>query len=50
MAIYGSGVVGYKKFCNERIDFIDTLQREKLERRKLLGLLKQEELDGYRNK
>ena len=37
MATYGTGPVGYKKFCDERIDFIETLRQEKFERRKLLG-------------
>ena len=50
MTTYGTGVLGYKKFCDERIDFLDMLKKEKLERKKLLGLLKQEEIDAINNK
>lgn len=50
MAQYATGPVGYKKFCDERIDFLDMLRKEKLERKKLLGLLRQDEIDALTNK
>lgn len=39
MAKYATGPLGYKKYCEERITYIDELRHERYERRKLLGNL-----------
>jgi hypothetical protein len=41
MTTYGTGPVGYKKYCEERLDFIDTIKKEKMERLMKLGKLSQ---------